>query len=114
MKKLLTKIKESVINFLKWLWMECKDWRTLVLFVLICLFLSTPIWLGYIIGFLFKWEWAFWVASLIWGIWMLPGAPFFALAVSITLAIKKLYERSQEKKAERKNKKSSSEEEKKL
>ncbi len=105
MKKLLTKVKEGILNFLKWLWMECKDWHTLVLFVVVCLTLSFPIWLGYILGFIFKWKWAFWVSSLIWGIWMLPGAPFFALSISITLGLKRLYEKKLYKRAVRKNKK---------
>jgi len=98
-KKLWNKIKTAVVHFVKWLWSECKDWHTLALFGVVCLVLSLPVWLCYLLGFIFHWEWAFWVATAIWGFWMLPGAPFFALAVSITLGIKRLWERKQEKKA---------------
>lgn len=93
MKKLFAKSKAKIITFLKWVWMECKDWRTIVLLGIVCLTLSLPIWLGYALGFIFKWSWAFWVATAVWGVWMLPGAPFFALAVSITLGIKRLYDK---------------------
>lgn len=99
MKKLIKKIIDKVISFLKWVWSECKDWHTLVLLGLVCLVLSLPIWLFYILGFIFDWAWAIIVATTVWGFWMLPGAPFFALAISITLAIKKIFEKTKEKKA---------------
>lgn len=98
MKKLWNKSKTTVLHFVKWLWAECKDWHTLALLGVVCLVLSFPVWLGYLLGFIFHWEWAFWMSTVIWGFWMLPGAPFFALAVSITLGIKRLWERKQEKK----------------
>lgn len=99
MKKLIKKIVNKVVDFFKWVWKECKDWHTLVLLGLVCLTLSLPIWLFYALGFVFHWDWAFWVATAVWGFWMLPGAPFFALSVSITLAIKKIFQKVREKRA---------------
>lgn len=101
MKKLFDKIKIKVINFFKWVWSECKDWHTLVLLAVVCLVLGLPVWLGVLLGFLFSWEWAFWVAGIFWGFWMLPGAPFFALSVSVTLGIKKIFEKATERKAKK-------------
>ena len=98
MKKLFAKIKTTVVDFLRWVWSECKDWHTLVLLAIVCLTLSLPIWLGYALGFIFGWEWAFWISTVIWGFWMLPGAPFFALSVSITLGIKRIFEKRNERK----------------
>lgn len=97
MKNFIKKIINNVIDFLKWVWQECKNWHTLVLLGLVCLVLSLPIWIFYALGFIFDWGWAFWVATAIWGFWMLPGAPFFAVAVSVTLAIKKIFEKTKEK-----------------
>ncbi len=108
MREFIKKIINKVLDFLKWVWQECKDWRTLVLLGVVCLVLSLPIWVFYALGFIFDWAWAFWVATGIWGFWMLPGAPFFAVAVSITLAIKKIFERAKEKRS-RKNKGKNSE-----
>lgn len=101
MKKLFLKIKKTVINFFKWVWSECKDWRTIVLLGFVCLVLGLPVWGGYLLSLIFGWEWAFVVASVVWAFWMLPGAPFFALSVSITLAIKRVYEKWTEKKKEK-------------
>jgi len=93
MKKLVKKIIHTVLSFFKWVWTECKDWRTLVLLGIICLILSAPIWIFGILYFTFHWEWALVAGLAVWGFWMLPGAPFFALSVSITLAIKKIFQK---------------------
>ena len=57
--------------------------------------------MGYILWFIFDWGWAFWVSTGLWAFWWLPGAPFFAVAVAITLAIKKISETRQAKKAKK-------------
>lgn len=98
MKKLFVKIKDKILSFIKWLWAECKDWHTLVLLAVVCLVIGLPVWGGYLVGLVFRWEWAFWVATVTWGFWMLPGAPFFTVSVTVTLAIKRIYEKRQEKK----------------
>ncbi len=93
MKKLVKKIIHTVLSFFKWVWTECKDWRTLVLLGVVCLVLSSPIWIFGILYFVFHWQWALVAGLAVWGFWMLPGAPFFALSVSITLAIKKIFQK---------------------
>ena len=103
MKKLYLKIKNKVVDFFKWVWKECRDWRTILLLGVVCLVLSAPIWVLYLLSILFHWQWAFIAATVIWAFWMLPGAPFFAIAVSITLGIRKLVE-SRRKKRKQKNK----------
>ena len=102
MKNWIRKLIQKGIDFLKWVWSECKSWHTLVLLGVVCLVLSLPIWMGYILWFIFDWGWAFWVSTGLWAFWWLPGAPFFAVAVAITLAIKKIYEKRLEKKAAKK------------
>lgn len=97
MKKLFLWAKEKIVEFLKWLWAECKDWHTIVLFVVVALAVSFPIWMGYIIFFIFRWDWALWVATGLWAFWLLPGAPFFTVTLVVTLAIKKIFEKKQEK-----------------
>ena len=90
MKKLIRKIINTVLSFFKWVWSECKDWRTLILLGIVSLVMSAPIWIMGILYFVFHWQWALVAGLAVWGFWMLPGAPFFALAVSVTLAIKKI------------------------
>ena len=97
MKKLTVWAKEKFISFVRWLWNECKDWRTICILGFVALVLSAPIWVGYIIGFVFKLEWAYIAATVVWGFWLLPGAPFIAVCVSITLLIKRIWQKSHKK-----------------
>lgn len=100
MKTIWIWLKKTVVRFFKWIWSECKDKKTLALLGVVSLILSLPIWLGYLLGFIFGWDWAIWAATAVWGFWLLPGAPFFVVAVAITLGIKKLYQRLKKRKKE--------------
>ncbi len=99
------KLVAKGLDFLKWLWKECRDWKTLVLLLIVCLVLSSPVWVCYILGFLFDWTWAIVVATAVWAFWWLPGMPFFALAVTITLGIRKISEAYREGKLHRRESK---------
>ena len=104
MKKLIIKLLNKAKEFLLWVWHECKDWKTLVLLAIVCVTVGLPVWAGYLLFILFHWQWAFWVASVCLAFWWLPGAPYFALCVSITLIIKRLYERTVQKRLARRGK----------
>ena len=110
MKKLIKKIINTVLSFFKWVWSECKDWRTLILLGVVSLVMSAPIWILGILYFVFHWQWALVAGLAVWGFWMLPGAPFFALAVSVTLAIKKIAQKVRKRKKEKLLEKQPSEE----
>ena len=99
MKKLFGFIKKKVIEFFSWIWQECKDWRTFVLLVIVCIVVGLPVWGGYLLWFITEWAWTLAVATALLAFWWLPGAPYFAVCVAITLAIKRFFEKRQEKKA---------------
>ncbi len=92
MKKLFNKIINTFKTFFKWVWKECRDWRTFALLVIVCIVMGLPVWGGYLLALLFHWKWAFVVATAVFAFWWIPGMPFFALAVSVTLGIKKVWE----------------------
>lgn len=74
-----------------WLWASCKDWRTLLVFALVLLGLSSEVWVPYIIGFLatdaaLK-ATMLSVASACWLFWLLPATPFIPLCIVITMGI---------------------------
>ena len=71
-KKLFEKLKNKFINFCKWVWSECKDWHTLVLFAIVVVLMYAPVWLGYILYFVFKSKWAMGVASAYLVFWAAP------------------------------------------
>ena len=80
-------------DFLRWIWAQCKDWKTVVLLGIVSLVLYSPAIVGWIIGFLFGWDWAWVTATLYAAFWLGPGSPFFLIAVTATLAIKGFFGR---------------------
>ncbi len=90
MKNLFNKIIRKALDFLRWVWGECRDWRTFLLLAIVCITIGTPVWGGYILFFLFGWKWAFAMATAALAFWWIPGVPFFTVSVTVTLAIKKL------------------------
>ena len=100
MKKIFNWIKNKIVNFLRWIWQECKDWRTLVLLLFVIIIVYSPVWVGYLLFFIFKWQWAVVLATACLAFWVGPFSPFFVLCVSITLGIKKIFSKIKRKKQE--------------
>lgn len=75
------------------MWSECKDWHTLALFAIVVVLMYAPVWLGYILYFVFKSKWAMGVASAYLVFWAGPFTPYFPLCIAITLSLKKLIEK---------------------
>ena len=100
-KKIFEKIINKFINFCKWVWKECKDWHTLVLFIIVVIVMYTPVWGGYLLYFLFKSKWAMGVASTYLVFWAGPFTPYFPLCIAITLGIKKLFDKFKSKRDKR-------------
>lgn len=97
MKDLFLKLKRKFIDFCKWVWSECKDWHTLVLFLIVTFFMYTPVWGGYLLHLIFKIKWGSVVATAYMAFWAGPFTPFFPLCIAITLAIKKFWEKKSQK-----------------
>ena len=100
MKRFFNWIKNKIVDFLRWIWQECKDWRTLVLLLFVIIVVYSPVWVGYLLFFIFKWKWALVFATAGLAFWVGPFSPFFVLCVSITLGIKKLVSQIKKKKQE--------------
>ncbi len=92
-RKIFNKIKDRIKKFLKWIWHECKDGRTLALLLVVITVVYSPVWLGYILHWVFGWSWAVIVATAMLAFWAGPFSPFFVLCISITLGIKRLFEK---------------------
>ncbi len=83
-------IKAKAVKLGKYVWTECKDWRTLVLFGIVMFVMYTPVWLGYILFHLFKMKWALAMMTGYMLFWAGPATPFIPLCIAITLAVKRL------------------------
>ncbi len=93
LQKFFRLIWEKCKRFCLFIWEECKDIKTLFLLFAVILVVYTPVWLGYLLFFLFRWDWVLVVATACLAFWAGPFTPFFPLCIAITLGIKKIWKR---------------------
>lgn len=93
----MDKVKQSIKRFIKWVtklfqkvFKECKDWRTFAILLIVIAVVYSPVWLCYLLYFLFSWKWALAVATTCLAFWAGPFTPFFPLCIAIAVAVKKI------------------------
>ena len=90
--ELVRKYKKMGKDFVDWIWAQCKDVKTLILLGIVSLVIYSPALAGWALGIIFSWDWA-WISATAYAVfWIGPFSPFFAIAVTITLAIKRWIE----------------------
>lgn len=92
-KKLLKWLLDINVRFYKWLWGELKDWRTLVLFIIVFLAVSCEIWVPALLSIITRNGWWLTVSGTCLAFWLGPFTPFWGICVGITLGIKALWKR---------------------
>jgi len=90
----------------KWILRECKDWRTLLVFLIVILIIGSEVWVPYLIGIIFWSNEAvrismFSVGSACWIFWLGPGTPFLALCIIITMGVKGAFDAIRYKRMEK-------------
>lgn len=87
----------------KWIWVNIRDYRTAIIFVIVFILVSSEVWVPYLLSFVF------WnnetirvsmlsVASACWFFWLSPGTPFLVICIGLTIGIKTLFNRVKSKK----------------
>lgn len=89
MKDLIRKWNRMCRGFVRWIWEQCKDWKTIVLLLIVSAVLYSPAIVCWTLFFIFKWDWAWITATAYSAFWIGPGTPFFVISVTVTLAIKR-------------------------
>lgn len=95
---LLRWVKGKLKGFFRWIWQECRDWRTVVLLIAVSAVVYLPVWGGYLLHLLFGWHWALVMATAVLVFWAGPFTPFFPICIALTLTIKKWHETRKQKK----------------
>ena len=91
-KRLVGKWNKMCKDFFRWIWGQCKDIKTLLLLGIVSLVMYSPALVGWIVGFVFDVTWAWVAATAYAAFWMGPFSPFFLIAVTVTLSIKRVAE----------------------
>lgn len=85
-----------------WIFHNIKDWRTAVIFIIVCAVVSSEVWVPYLLAFIFwynePWRIALLsFASACWIFWLGPGTPFLVICISLTIGIKALFNKWRDK-----------------
>ena len=91
-------IKIKVINFFKWIWTQLKDWHNLVILWVVFLVMTSPIWVCGILGLINNSAVLLGIAGGYLAFWLGPATPFWPLCIAITLLIRKVIEKINNKK----------------
>ena len=92
-KKWLNRLKRKLIRFIMWIIRECKNWQTILILLVVATIIQIPTWGGFLLYFIFGFEWALAVGTIAAILWAGPFSPFWIVCVTVTLAIKKLIEK---------------------
>lgn len=83
-------IEQMLKNSIKWLWLQLKDWKNLVLFLLWWLICGSPTWIGYFLYFITKNPWHLAYANACIAFWAGPGTPEIPLCIALTIGTRKI------------------------
>lgn len=103
-RELKRKANKMCRDFVKWIWEQCKDWKTVALLGVVSLVMYSPALAGWAAGAILGWDWAWISATAYAAFWIGPFSPFFGIAVAITLFIKRtvqlIFKKKEQKSAE--------------
>lgn len=88
MKRIAKKIWNGFISAWKWVFNQLKDRKNRIIFYIVFLAMSAPVWLSYILGIIFKNGWLISIGTTCFIFWQLPGTPFLVICVGITTGIR--------------------------
>lgn len=74
----------------KWIWVNFRDWRTIVIFVIVVIIVGSEVWVPFILGIIFNNAWLIGIATACEAFWLAPFTPFLALCIFLTILIKAL------------------------
>lgn len=77
------------------IWRECKDRKTVMIFLAVVAVMYSPTWGGYLLHAICGWKAGSVIASAYALFWAGPCTPFFPLCIAITLALKKRSEQKE-------------------
>lgn len=90
----MKKVINFIVSFFKKLWnfivINLKDKTTFIIFLIVFAVFTSPIYLGYILGLIFKNAWLIGIATTYLALWAGPGTPIFPIIILITLGIRNL------------------------
>lgn len=76
--------------FVRQLWLQCRDWKTLVLFILWWLICGSPTWVGYTMYFITNNIWHLTYANACIAFWAGPFTPEIPLCIVLAVGTRRI------------------------
>ena len=105
-KRFLLWLKYLILFPFRWLWLNLRDWRTLIIFIIVVLVIGSEVWVPLLLGLILQNAVLLGVASTCWAFWLMPFTPFMPLCIAVTIGIKALINRRGKKHGRRKQRSS--------
>lgn len=87
-------VRYFIVITWEWLFMTMKDWRSWLIFLGCVTVTSCTVWVGFILFWIFRWEWALAMATGSLFFWnCVPCTPFIAINLFLTILIKGVAEK---------------------
>lgn len=87
-------VRYFIVITWEWLFMTLKDWRSWLIFLGCVTVTSCTVWVGFILFWIFGWEWALAMATGSLFFWnCVPCTPFIAINLFLTILIKGVAEK---------------------
>lgn len=80
-------IWRKLLNLLRRLWEQLKDWHNLVIFLIVAVLLSGTVWIPALLGLITGNAAMYAVAGAVWAVWLGP-LPFFPICILLTVWIR--------------------------
>ena len=93
----MRKIIKKIINFFKWLWIQIKDTKNLIILLIVTLIMSSPMWICTAIGLIGNFPVLTGIAAAYFAFWLGPATPFWPLCIAITLLIRRIIDKKKHK-----------------
>ena len=94
----MRKFKIKIINFFRWVWIQIKDTKNLLILAVVLLIMTSPIWVCGTLGLITNRPVLTGIAATYLAFWLGPATPFWPLCIAITLLIRKIINNINEKK----------------
>lgn len=104
MKKFWNKVKSfakwcwnKTVQLFKWLWTQLKDWKNLIIFLIVFVVVSCEVWVSYLLAIITGDEYWWGIGSACWAFWLAPFTPFLTICITITLGIRAIIDKVRKK-----------------
>lgn len=95
-------LKQKLVATFKWTWNQLKDKTNLIIYIIVNIFVSSEVWVPYLLAVITGNKWWWGIGSACWAFWIGPFTPFTAICIGITVGVRKVYDKLKKRRKKKK------------